>query len=188
MQVVYVDDVGDPREVCTHVDEIEIVGRSLKENMSRVAEKPPRRIGHECDYEKRSDRVGPLPVRHHNDDAGDRRGDEGEEVGEDVQVGAADVETSPVGFRKHRDDGDVDHGADEGDDEHEPAVDVQWVYESLDRLDADEHRDGDQGDAVDGRREDLGALQTEGPATLGGAAGQANPRAINRNRLSPSLV
>ena len=48
VQIVYIDNVRDPREVCAHVDEIEVVGRSLKKDPSRVAQKSPCGIRHEC--------------------------------------------------------------------------------------------------------------------------------------------
>ena len=56
--------------------------------------------------------------------AGDRGGDRREEVGEHVGAGALDVQRAALGPRQRHGGGDVRHGAEQADDDHDAALDV----------------------------------------------------------------
>ena len=66
----------------------------------------------------------------------------------------------------------VDGQAADRDRQHQPRLDLGRVAEAHPGLDEDPDRDRDQGDAVEERREDLGAAVAEGAARAPGAAGE----------------
>ena len=94
---------------------------------------------------------------------GDGGGDERGQVGDDVLVGALDVERlrrlARASVQRRR---EVDDDADQRDDEHRGTLDVGRVDDSPDALEDDQHAEHEQRRAVELRGEDLGALEPEG--------------------------
>ncbi len=129
--------------------------------------------------------IGPQPAHPEHERAGDGRGDEGVEVGQDVLERALDVEARAVGARQRPDGRQVDPDADDGDHEHEAALDVGRLEQAPHGLERDHERQHEQRDAVDLRRQDLDALEAVGHDALRRPGGQADgdQRESDRRRV-----
>ena len=117
---------------------------------------------------------------------GDQRGDEGEQVGDDVPVGTGDVEAAPVGPGEQRGRSEVDQDADRGHDRQGTAGDVRRVDEAAYALDHEHHDQHREGQPVDLSGQDLGPLQ---PVGVGPGAGRAASRiATSASPIAPASV
>jgi hypothetical protein len=96
-------------------------------------------------HDERRDRVRPHEPRRHDHQAGDGGGDEGEQVVEDVLEGAFHVQARPIGPAEQPGGRKVDHDADQG---------------------------GGPRDAVELRRQDLGAFEAVREAAARRPGGQ----------------
>ena len=161
---------------------VEPAGRRLHEDPARLAEQAVGGPEHQGRDQQRGDPVGALEPPHQDHRAGDRGRDEGEEVGDDVQEGALDVEAAPLrpGDQPRRDQ--VDPDPDHGHDQDQGALHLGRVDQPPDALEDDQPAEQQQRDAVDLGREDLGAPQPVGEAAARRPLGQ--PQRDQRQRRS----
>ena len=163
VEVVHLDDARHGEDRAADVLGGHAARRRLQEDAHGLAEQPPGAGEHEHADEQRDERVGELPARHDDDDAGDDHAHRAPEVGEHVQQRPAHVEAVASRPVQHARRGEVHGEADRADHEHPAAGDVRWVGEAPRSLHEDPDRDDDEQDAVRERREDLGPPVAEAP-------------------------
>ena len=100
-------------------------GRDLEQDPPRVLEEAESGPDHEHGDEQGDDRVCAIESGQEDHDAGDRRPDEGVQVGDDVLEASFDRHVLPVRFRELERRSEVDDDADQGNDQHRPAVNVR---------------------------------------------------------------
>ena len=103
-----------------------------------------------------------------HDDAGDRGGRERVGVGEEVLVGALDVERRAVGLGELARRDQVHDEAGERDDDHRPAARIGRIDQPFDRAEGDEAREHEQRRAVRLRGEHLHPAEAEGDVPVRG--------------------
>ena len=154
--------------------------RALEQHAARLAQQAPGRAHHQHGDEQRGDRVGLAEARRRARRARERRAERRVEVGQHVGARALDVERAPLGARQRPRGRDVDHRADEADDEHDAALDVRRVAAAAGRLDAITPAEHEQRRAVDLRGEDLRTAEPEREAAA--RRPRRQPRGDQRER------
>ena len=76
---------------------VDVSGSRFQDHPAGVAQQPVGGAQHDCRHDQRRDPVGALEAGEQDRGAGERRGDEGSEVGRDVLEGALEVEALAVG-------------------------------------------------------------------------------------------
>ena len=140
---------------------------ALEEDADRLAQDAERARDDEHADEQAGDRVGVGPAGREQDEARDddarRRG----EVGEDVELGGADVQARARAVQHaRRRQVDQEPGGPRG--QHPAAGDLGRVGEPPDRGPDDPEPEPDERDCVDQGREHLGAAPAEAPLGRGG--------------------
>jgi hypothetical protein len=140
------------------------------------------RVQQDAGDEQGGDGVGSIEPGGQDDHGGHRGGDEAVQVGDDVAVGALQVEAAAVARaagedgRRGQIDGDAHHGHDQ-----DGQAGHRWRRdEPAQRVDDDDGRQDEQRDAVGLRREDLGAPQPVGHRAAGRTVRE--PRGHQRHR------
>ena len=109
VQVVHLDHVVLRGERAADLVRVEVARGGLEQDPAGVAQQPVARAEHQRGHHQRGDAVRAREAGEQDHGAGDRRGDEGEQVGEHVLEGALDVEAAAVGAGEDQRGGQV-HG------------------------------------------------------------------------------
>jgi len=134
VQVVHLDHRGLGDELVPEGVRVDVRGRGLQEDAAGLTQQPVFRLGHEGDDHERGDGVGAVEAGQHDDQRGNGGADEGEQVVEDVLVGALDVERGTVGLGEAPGGGHVHHDPGERGAEHQSALDIGRADEPAHRL------------------------------------------------------
>jgi hypothetical protein len=145
------------------------VGAASSRDAPGVAQESDPGGGHEDDDDQRGDRVGAGEAGQDHDEAGDRGGDEREQVVEDVLERAFDVEAGPVRLRHAPRGGHVHHNARDGGGQDQAAGHRRRVEQPPDCFVGQPPAEQQKGETVGLRGEDLGAFQAEGVSAAGRA-------------------
>ena len=126
VEVVHLDDARLRGERAADLVGVEAGGGRLHEHPPRRLQEPVRRVEHQRRDQQRRDRVGPTEPGREDHGRRDRRGDEAVQVGQDVAVGAFDVEASLVAVTAREDPrrGQVQRDARERHRQHHATVDL----------------------------------------------------------------
>lgn len=108
-------------------------GGGFQEDPARVAYQPVPRPGHQRVHDERGDGVGAVEAGQQDDQRGHGGADEGEQVVQDVLVGALDIERGAVGPGDAPGRRDVDDDARERRGDHRSALDRGWTDEPAGR-------------------------------------------------------
>ena len=180
VEVVHLDHVVLRREQVADLLGIEAARRRLEQDAAGVAQQAVAGAQHQRGHEQGRDAVGAREVGDQDHRAGDRRGDEGEQVGEHVLEGALDVEAAPLGAGEHQRCREVHHDAQDRDQKDRQTVHVRRVDEAAHALQHDHQRERHERRAVELGGEDLGAPEAEGEVAAGGPPRE--PRGEQRQR------
>ena len=111
----------------------------------------------------RGDGVRGLVAGGHDDDGGDNDGEGAQQVAQDFQVRAADVEAFLLGAAQDQQRDQVGDRAQDGGEKHDVGLDLGGRAEAPDGLGEDDHGNDDQDQRVGQRGQDLGPLVAVGP-------------------------
>ncbi len=153
--------------------DVEARRRRLHQHVEGLLDQPPGGGEDEAGDQQADDRVDDRRAAGEHDGAGDDDAERAERVGGAVAQHPLEVDVLALAAGEDQRRGDVAGQAEEAERQHAAAVDPGRVAEPADRGDRDPHPDRDQQQAVDQRRQHLGALVAEGAAAAGRARGEA---------------
>ena len=174
VQVVDLGDAGPVGHGRADQVRVEALRGAFEEDPAGLPDQAVPGLDHQRGHDQRGEGVGAGEPGEHDDEPGDRGGDERVEVVEDVLERALDVQAGPVGLADQPGRGDVDHDADQRGDEHQQSLHLRRVEQPPDGLVDEPGREQQQGEPVGLGGEDLGAFEPVGPAALRGPGGQVD--------------
>ena len=175
---MHVQDTRRLQQVPAHLVQVNAPGRRLQQHVDGLAQQAQgARDDQQADAE-RDDGVGAGEAGQPDRQGGGQDRHRAEQVVEDLQVRAADVEAGRLALRQQQQRHQVAHRADDAEDDHRARPYRFRVDQPLHGLVEDEGRKPEQDHRVHGGREDLRALPAERPLRRRRAAG--NPHREQR--------
>ncbi len=174
VEVVYLGDTLEGADPSLESVDVHPLGGRLDEDAQGLAHKVPGPGQDEQADCHTDDRVDPVPAREVQQDRTEDHTDRPDEVSEDLEACALEVDRLLGAGRQQAETDDVDDQAEHRGDEERDAWDLSGVLEPLDGL--DEHVSGnrEQQDAVCQRGEDFEPVEAEGAVRRGGPICQSD--------------